>query len=43
MIWVSEGNFDPGSVCLVAASDFYNEQDYIRNYNEFLKATQQKK
>lgn len=38
MIWASEVSFDPGSVCLVMASDVYNESDYIRNYDEFLKA-----
>ena len=36
MIWASEINFDPGSVCLVMASDYYNESDYIRNYSEFI-------
>ncbi len=36
MIWASEVNFDPGSVCLVMASDYYYESDYIRNYSEFL-------
>jgi len=37
MIWAAETNFDPGSVCTVLVSDFYNEKDYIRNYDEFLK------
>ena len=36
MIWTSEVNFDSGSVCLVLTSDYYNEADYIRDYNEFL-------
>ena len=36
MIWASEINFDPGSVCLVMTSDYYNESDYIRNYSEFI-------
>lgn len=36
-IWASEVNFASGSVCLVLASHQYNEQDYIRNYNDFLK------
>jgi len=36
MIWASEINFDPGSVCLVMASDYYNESDYIRDYSEFI-------
>lgn len=36
MIWAAEVNFDPGSVCLVLASDFYDEHDYIRDHDEFL-------
>lgn len=35
-IWASEVNFDPGSVCLVLASELYNESDYIRDYPTFL-------
>lgn len=38
MIWASEVNFDPGSVCLVLASDLYDEADYIRDYDAFLAA-----
>lgn len=40
MIWASEVNFDPGSVCLVLASSAYDESDYYRDYNEFLRAVQ---
>lgn len=36
MIWASEINFDPGSVCLVLASMLYDEADYIRDYDKFL-------
>ncbi len=43
MIWDSEANFDPGSVCLVLSSDMYNEKDYIRNYDEFLEVVQSNK
>lgn len=39
MIWASEVNFDPGSVCLVLASDLYNEADYIRDYDTFIDAS----
>ena len=39
MIWGAEINFDPGSICLVFASDKYDESDYIRDYSEFLVAT----
>lgn len=35
MIWAAEVNFDPGTVCLVFASDTYRESDYIREYEEF--------
>lgn len=38
MIWAAEINFDPGSVCLVMASDRYDESDYYRNYDDFLSA-----
>ncbi|WP_370675588.1 FdtA/QdtA family cupin domain-containing protein [Pleomorphomonas sp. PLEO] len=38
MIWASEVNFDPGSVCLVLASMHYEEDDYIRDYDAFLTA-----
>ena len=39
LIWASERNFDPGSVCLILVSDFYDEKDYIRDYADFLKIT----
>lgn len=35
-IWASEVNFSSGSICLVLASHKYNEQDYLRDYSEFL-------
>ncbi|MCU7548500.1 FdtA/QdtA family cupin domain-containing protein [Chitinophagaceae bacterium LB-8] len=35
-IWASEINFSSGAICLVLASHKYNEEDYIRNYDEFL-------
>ena len=37
MIWAAEVNFDAGSVCLVLASELYDENDYIRDYDEFLR------
>ena len=37
MIWASEINFSSGSICLVLASELYNEGDYIRDYVDFLK------
>lgn len=41
-IWRELENFSSGAVCLVVASAVYNEDDYIRNYSEFLKYVQQK-
>jgi dTDP-4-dehydrorhamnose 3,5-epimerase-like enzyme len=38
MVWHELENFAPGSVCLVLASKHYDEADYFRNYNAFLKA-----
>jgi hypothetical protein len=34
-IWASEVNFSSGAICLVLASHFYDESDYIRNYDAF--------
>jgi len=34
-IWRELQNFSSGSVCLVLASDVFDEDDYIRDYNEF--------
>jgi len=36
-IWRELSNFSSGSVCLVLASLPYDENDYIRNYNDFKK------
>ena len=36
-IWASEVNFSSGAICLVLASHKYDENDYIRDYEEFLK------
>lgn len=35
-IWASEINFSSGAICLVLASHEYSEQDYIRNYEDYL-------
>ncbi|TYB76866.1 sugar 3,4-ketoisomerase [Bizionia myxarmorum] len=34
-IWREIGNFSSGSVCLVLASEEYDEEDYIRDYADF--------
>lgn len=36
-IWASEQSFSSGSVCLVLTSHKYDAEDYIRDYDEFLK------
>lgn len=35
-IWRELHNFSSGAVCLVVASDVFDESDYIRDYKEFL-------
>lgn len=37
MVWRELKNFSGGAVCLVLASNFYDESDYIRDYHEFIK------
>ncbi len=37
-IWASEINFSSGAVCLVLASETYNAEDYIRDYDTFLSS-----
>ncbi|MGG7036027.1 MAG: sugar 3,4-ketoisomerase [Flavobacterium sp.] len=34
-IWRELKNFSSGSVCLVVASDVFDEEDYIRDFSEF--------
>ena len=36
-IWREMDNFSSGSVCAVLASDYFDEDDYFRDYNEFKK------
>src|SRR5205823_731608 len=38
MIWREMDNFSSGSVCLALASECYNENDYFREYKQFLRA-----
>jgi len=35
-IWAHELNFSGGAICLVLASEKYSEQDYIRDYSEYI-------
>lgn len=36
-IWRTLDDFSSGSVCMVLASEKFKEDDYIRDYDEFLK------
>ena len=38
LIWREIDNFSSGSVCLVLASEFYDEKDYFRDYDQYLGA-----
>lgn len=35
-MWRDITNFSSGAICLVLASELYTEEDYIRDYQEFL-------
>lgn len=37
MIWRELDNFSSGAVCMVLASDYYDEGDYYRDYQEFIR------
>ncbi len=37
MLWHTMHSFSSGCILLVLASDLYNESDYIRDYDEFLR------
>ena len=36
-LWRSLDNFSSGSICMVLASHRYIEEDYVRDYDEFIK------
>ncbi len=36
-IWAAEQSFSSGSICLVLASQGYTADDYIRDYDDYLK------
>lgn len=40
MMWKDMYDFSPDSVLLVLASTHYNGEEYIRNYDDYLKAMQ---
>jgi hypothetical protein len=35
-IWRELENFSSGAICLVLASDVFMEEDYIRDFDEFM-------
>lgn len=39
-IWAAEQEFSSGAVCLVLASEPYDEADYIRGYEDFIRFIQ---
>ncbi|MBU8902760.1 MAG: FdtA/QdtA family cupin domain-containing protein [Victivallales bacterium] len=43
MLWHTMHSFSIGCVIMVVASDYYNESDYIRNYDEFIKLSRESK
>ena len=43
MLWHTMHDFSSGCVLLVAASDYYDEADYIRNYDEFMRLVREEK
>jgi dTDP-4-dehydrorhamnose 3,5-epimerase-like enzyme len=42
MMWREIENFSGGSVCMVLASEFYDETDYFRHYPDFIRAARGK-
>jgi len=43
MMWRDITNVSSGAVCMVLASDIYDESDYYRNYSEFVEQTREDK
>lgn len=41
MMWRDIDNFSSGAVCMVLASSQYDEQDYYRDYDDFLIAAKE--
>ena len=42
-IWRVINNFSSGAVCLVLASEHFDENDYVRDYSEFQQLTSSKR
>ena len=41
MMWRDLDNFSSGAVCMVLASSHYDEEDYIRDYSNFISLAKQ--
>ncbi|MFQ5544347.1 MAG: FdtA/QdtA family cupin domain-containing protein [Acidiferrobacterales bacterium] len=41
MVWREIDNFSSGSVCMALASDFFDEADYYRDYQKFVRAVRE--
>ncbi len=41
LVWREMFNFSKGAVLLVLASEYYNEKDYVRSYDEFIQLTKE--
>ena len=41
LVWREMFNFSPDAVLLVLASEYYNEKDYVRSYDEFIQLTKE--
>ena len=41
-IWRELSNFSSGAICLVLASEKFDETDYLRNYNDFITIKNEK-
>ncbi|TFH72273.1 WxcM-like domain-containing protein [Gammaproteobacteria bacterium LSUCC0112] len=42
MMWRTLDNFSSGGVCMVLASECYDESDYLREYSDFLSVASKK-
>jgi hypothetical protein len=40
LIWREIDNFSSGAVCMAVASELYDETDYYREYNDFVRAAE---
>lgn len=42
MMWRDLDNFSSGAVCMVLASEYYDEKDYFRKYEDFIREARSK-